>query len=194
MHEDWERDDLPKVSQLRRELARVRRAQARRRRIFRMIIALLVLAVIVGAAVIWLPVHRVGDRAMAGTLEQGDVVIALHGGIIQAGDLILFDAPDGNRIVRRVIAVTGDEVNILEDGAVVVNGQPLQEGYAFNVARGDGDFPLPYVVPSSRYFVLSDDRSDALDSRVMDIGSIKSEQILGRVALRLWPLSALSQL
>jgi len=192
MNEDWERDDLPEVSQLRAELERVRRKSSTWRTVRTVVITVLILAVIAAAALIWTPVHQVAGRAMTGTLENGDVVIALRGGKAEPGELILFRAPDGSRLVRRVIAVTGDQVDILEDGTVLVNGAALEEGYVSNPMRGDGDFPLPYVVPSNRYFVLADDRADGPDSRVKAVGCVKAEQVLGRVALRIWPLSELT--
>lgn len=192
MNEDWERDDLPEVDQLRAELERVQRRGSTWHTVRTVVITAVVLAVIAAAALIWTPVHQVAGQAMTGTLEDGDVVIALRAGEAKPGELILFRAPDGSRLVRRVIAVTGDEVNILEDGTVLVNGVALEEEYVTNPMRGEGDFPLPYVVPSNRYFVLADDRSDELDSRMMAVGSVKAEQVLGRVALRIWPLSELT--
>ena len=55
--------------------------------------------------------------------------------------------------------------------------------------QGENDIEYPYQVPDDSYFVLGDDRSSSLDSRTNIIGIIKKENIIGKIILRLWPIS-----
>ena len=93
--------------------------------------------------------------------------------------------------MKRVIASSGDWVDIADDGAVYVNGQELEEPYLVEKALGECNIKLPYQVPESKVFVMGDHRSVSIDSRNTSVGCIAQEQIVGRLVFRLWPLSGL---
>ena len=100
-----------------------------------------------------------------------------------------FSHREGNtRLVKRVIGVPGDEIDI-HDGKVFVNGEELAEDYAQKPTYAKESIQYPITVPAGQYFVMGDNRGMSYDSR--DFGCVKREQIDGRVWIRFWPLSKL---
>jgi signal peptidase I len=65
----------------------------------------------------------------------------------------------------------------------------LEEPYVLEKALGDCDLQFPYVVPAASYFVLGDQRTNSVDSRNSVIGTIKIEDIIGKIFVRVWPMS-----
>lgn len=134
-----------------------------------------------------LPVQvvRIGSDSMAPTVESGDLVL-LDRGEPQPSrrDVVAVPHPDtGELLVKRVAAVGGDTV-ALEDGVVVVNGEPLCEPWS-DPARIDGVFFGPLTVPAGEVFLLSDDRRLTVDSRAF--GTVAATALTGVVGPRLWP-------
>lgn len=185
------RRDLPTLSQLEAELAR-ERYKVRYRKVLRSTIyALIVVAAIaVLIATIWMPVLRIYGSSMDPTLKEGDVVVALKGSDFEAGDLVAFYL--GNKIlVKRCIAYAGQWVDIDEDGNVYVDGQLLEEPYLTEKALGDCNIKLPYQVPENRIFCMGDHRSTSVDSRNTTVGCVAEEQVVGKIVFRAWPFTRL---
>lgn len=178
----------PSAQQLREELARVRRQQKRRRSLLKTCLLLCVLGAAVIVLALAMPVLRIQGESMSPTLEPGDMVVLLRGDDAARGDLIAFEAED-KILVKRVIGLPGDQVDIAEDGTVSVNGQQLEETYLTQKAHGEADVQLPLTVPSGTYFVLGDQRLVSVDSRSTALGCISGSQLIGRIVLRIWPLS-----
>ena len=74
-------------------------------------------------------------------------------------------------------------------GNVYVNGELLEEPYVTEKGLGDCDLEFPYTVPGTGYFVMGDRRSNSVDSRNSVIGAVAQEDIIGKVFIRVWPLS-----
>jgi signal peptidase I len=130
---------------------------------------------------------------MAPTLNDGEVVVSLKSGTFHTGDVIAFYY-NNKILVKRVIAGPGDWVDIKDDGTVYVNDVELDEPYVVEKALGDCNITLPYQVPESRVFVMGDHRSVSIDSRNTSVGCVSEEQIVGRLVMRLWPLSQFGEI
>ena len=89
---------------------------------------LVVAAVAVIIAVLVFPVLQISGTSMTETLQDKDIVVAMNSSDYTTGDVIAFYY-NNNILVKRVIAVTGDWVDIDEDGNVFVNGEMLEEPY-----------------------------------------------------------------
>ena len=182
---------MPSPEVIESELNRVR-YKTRYGRVLRSTVYALitVAAIAVLIATLWMPVLQTYGSSMTPTLEDGNIVISLKTAEPEIGDVIAFYY--NNRIlVKRVIAASGDWVNILEDGTVFVNDVELQEPYLTEKAFGDCDIELPYQVPESRIFVMGDHRRVSVDSRNTAVGCVAEEQIVGRLVFRLWPLDVI---
>lgn len=104
------------------------------------------------------------------------------------GDLIGFYY-QGKILLKRVIALPEDVVVIDNEGNVYINTELLEEPYITDKGLGDCDLEFPYTVPGTGYFVMGDQRSNSVDSRNSVVGAIAQEDIIGKVSVRVWPLS-----
>ncbi len=154
-------------------------------------VLIIVAAVSVLVATLFLPVLRVSGSSMEPTLEDQDVIVLASTGNFDTGDLVGFYYQN-KLLLKRVIAGPGDWVDIDAEGNVSVNGEQLDEPYVTNLALGETDRTYPYQVPDERYFVMGDNRMTSIDSRSTSIGCIETDQIVGKVFLRVWPLNKIS--
>lgn len=107
----------------------------------------------------------------------------------QRDDVIVFTpptGPDADFLVKRVIGIAGDEIDI-RGGQVWVNGEPREE--SFPVTRANGG-TYPQVVEDDFFFVLGDNRGRSNDSRTW--GQLPAENVVGRVWFGYWPPSEIS--
>ena len=147
-----------------------------------------VAAVSVLVAMLLLPVLRIYGESMNATLRSGELVVSVKGAGFETGDIVAFYY-NNNILVKRVIACSGDWVDIDADGNVYVNQQLIEEPYLTEKAFGEPDIVFPYQVPEDRIFVLGDNRKVSVDSRHQAVGCVTSEQIVGKIVFRVWPLS-----
>lgn len=181
--------DLPTAEQLERERNRVR-YHRRYNRVLKSTIAILIVvaAMAVLVATLWMPVLRIYGSSMVPTLEDGQIVVAVKSSHFEQGDIVAFY--QGNKmLIKRYIAEAADWVNIDEDGNVYVNGEELDEPYIAEKSFGETNIELPYQVPDERYFLIGDNRDVSIDSRNTAVGCVSKEQIVGKVVFRVWPLS-----
>lgn len=151
------------------------------------------LALTITVLVFFFSFSRVMGSSMESTLIDGDQVLVrsfLY--TPQRGDVITTDAriDYGKPLVKRVIALGGDTVEIGATGEVRVNGTLLVEPYLDAVQTAPGDWDYPIVVPQGKVFAMGDNRPHSLDSRSLAIGLIDEKDILGKVLLRVSPLSS----
>lgn len=187
-------NSIPSVDELKKELGRELYRKRYRRVLRSTIYTLIVVAAIaVLVATIWLPVLQIYGTSMAPTLDEGDIVISFKGSRFEKGDLVAFYL--GNKIlVKRCIAGPGQWVDIKENGDVYVDDELIDEPYLSEKSFSDCTVELPYQVPDNRYFCMGDHRSTSVDSRNTNVGCVSDEQIVGKIVFRVWPLSSFGKL
>lgn len=181
----------PSLAQLEAEL---QRAQYRSRysRVLRSTVCTLVVvaAIAVLVATLWMPVLQIYGSSMTPSLQDGEIVLSVKDVSPEPGEVIAFYY-NNKVLVKRVVGMPGDWIDIDEDGTVFVNGTALDEPYLEEKALGDCTISLPYQVPEGKVFVLGDHRSVSVDSRNKAVGCIAEDQIVGKIVFRIWPLSQL---
>jgi signal peptidase I len=148
------------------------------------------------------PTLEVGDRVLVNKLSYD-----FHD--VNRGDIIVFDAPPRARaggiedLVKRTIGLPGDTITGDDAGGVLVNGRRLKEPYLpkgtlssfTDVPPGCGapkNGQPGCVVPKDHLFMMGDNRENSKDSRVF--GPVPESTLVGRVFVRIWPLSSLGLL
>lgn len=184
----------PSPREVREEKGRLAYQASYRKAVRTMISSLLVVAATaVLISSLFFPVLEVTGHSMAPNLLAGDIVVILKNSEPQRGELCTFYYQN-KLLIKRVIGLPGDEIYINEEGDVFLNGQLLTEPYVQDKALGEGELEFPYQVPENHYFVLGDHRADSIDSRHAVIGTISTEEMVGRLILRIWPLDRFSSL
>lgn len=185
---------VPSLAEIQRERKRIRRGQYYRQALRSTVSVLVVVAAVaVLITTLFLPILQISGDSMAPTLEHDEIVILLKTKDLQQGDLVAFYF-QGKILLKRIIALPEDEVVIDSDGNVYVNQQMLEEPYVTEKSLGECDLEFPYKVPGTGYFVLGDRRSNSVDSRNSVVGTITMDDMIGKVFLRVWPLSEIGLL
>lgn len=180
---------IPSLAEIQHERKRIRRGAYYRQALRGTVSVLVVVAAVaVLIATLFLPILQISGDSMSPTLEHDEIVILVKTEEFDRGDLIGFYY-QGKILLKRVIALPEDEVIIDGEGNVYVNEELLEEPYVIDKSLGDCDLEFPYRVPGTGYFVLGDRRSNSVDSRNSMVGSITREDMIGKVCLRVWPLS-----
>ena len=185
---------IPELSELEAELERVRYRTRYGRTLRSTVYSLVIVAAVaVLVATLWMPVLRTYGESMTPTLHEGDILVTVKTDDFKEGDIVAFYY-NNKILVKRVIASSGDWVDIDDEGNVYVNSEPLYEPYISEPAIGDCNIQLPYQVPDGRIFVMGDHRATSIDSRNESVGCVAQEQIVGKIVFRVWPLNTIGNI
>ncbi|MDR3292984.1 MAG: signal peptidase I [Clostridiales bacterium] len=146
---------------------------------------------------------NVEGTSMESTLFTKDKVYMLRTNKVGRGDIIRLENPcpleynaDGSPkdkyLIKRVIGIAGDTVEIRGDGYVYLNGEKLIEAYTktqgstfsfewlgdTNIKIGTIYEPIIYIVPENEVFVLGDNREVSLDGR--RFGTVSLDKVYGK--------------
>jgi signal peptidase I len=141
-------------------------------------------------ATLILPVLQIEGTSMEPTLVNGDIVLLVKTKALGRGDICGFSW-NNKTLIKRVIGIPGDWIEIDTDGTVYRNGEKLDEPYAEQISFGECDLEFPFQVPQEQYFVLGDMRESSIDSRNTLVGCVENEQIIGKIFFRIWPFQSL---
>ena len=191
MNENFDEQDInmPSIEALEDELTRerIRRSHSKVLRTIVLIILAVIVAVILVTVLVF-PIYEITGSSMARTLNNGDVVVALKTNTFNKGDVVAYEFNNSIQI-KRIIARSGDTVDIDQSGNVFVNGALIEEPYLETKSLGESDIDFPYQVPDGENFVLGDHRETSIDSRNTTMGCIKDTDIESRILFRIWPIA-----
>ncbi|MBR2712298.1 MAG: signal peptidase I [Bacilli bacterium] len=162
--------------------------------------ALIILIVVVIRVFIFDPV-RVDGPSMNNTLIDGDIVILnkfeYRKKDPERYDIVVIKITDPTtnsekKIIKRVIGLPNEYIEI-KDNKVYANGELLDSSFVSKDLNKSEDFKLEDLglkkIPGDSYLVLGDNRRDSFDSRYKEVGTIKRDQIVGKAAIRIWPIN-----
>ncbi|MEG0691513.1 MAG: signal peptidase I [Oscillospiraceae bacterium] len=139
---------------------------------------------------------NVDGSSMEPTLHDKDRIIttSIHGAY-QYNDVVVIRRKGDTSLVKRIIALEGDKVDInFETGCVYVNDKLLTEPFINEITMNPIDFKGPVVVPEGHVFVMGDNRNHSDDSRNSKIGMIDERNIFGKVIFRMFPLNKMGKI
>lgn len=144
----------------------------------------------------------VKGSSMEPNFNHGDLVfinkLSTSIGSPDYGDVVICKLDEGSgyeNIIKRVIGLPGDEIDIVENDDdedvydLYVNGEYIEEDFLGEPMMTDGNIEYPFEVPENSYFVMGDNRNESLDSRRESVGAIHKDDLMGKVVLRLYPFS-----
>ena len=137
---------------------------------------------------LFIRVVTVEGTSMNNTLMNNDrLVLYCYDTNYEYGDIVVIDRHTQSPLIKRVIAVGGDTVEITSDARVYRNGELLEESYTLGETERHSVIGT-VTVPDGHLFVLGDNRSVSHDSRSREIGFVPVSDVVGKAILRVWPL------
>lgn len=110
----------------------------------------------------------------------------------QRGDILVFKSDElaEKRLVKRLIGLPGDTVEVKTDGTVFVNGEKLDEPYA---VKAEGEAKM-FNVPENSYLFFGDNRPISYDARYWENPYIHESKIIGEAVFRFFPFSRIGEI
>ena len=148
--------------------------------------AMIIIAFAIITSTSFFKILQVSGNSMEPNLHEGEILLTSNFFDFKKGDMIAFYYND-SVLIKRVIALEEDVVNIEDDGTVFVNSVKLEENYVKKLSYGNCDITFPYQVPKNSVFILGDNREVSIDSRSKSIGCISADRVIGKIQVKLNP-------
>ena len=148
--------------------------------------AMIIIAFAIITSTSFFKILQVSGNSMEPNLHEGKILLTSNFFDFKKGDMIAFYYND-SVLIKRVIALGEDVVNIEDDGTVFVNSVKIEEKYVKKLSYGNCDITFPYQVPKNSVFILGDNREVSIDSRSKSIGCISADRIIGKIQFKLNP-------
>ncbi len=134
-----------------------------------------------------LRIVNVSGDSMKDTFQNGDRLI-LSNFMYEPhyGDVVVLTRENDTPLIKRVIGLAGDRIRIdAVKGVVYRNGEELEEPYVRGGYTPTNGMTKEVTVPEGTLFVMGDNRSESLDSRILGPQSL--DHLVGRVLYRIAP-------
>ena len=135
----------------------------------------------------------VKGESMANTFHDSNIVLleklTQRFSSLERFDVVVFNTnnPDKPHYIKRIIGLPGDSVRIDANGVIYINGEALEEHYGREIIQDPGLAINEITLGDDEYFLVGDNRNNSIDSRFEQVGIVKEDEILGRVAYGLSP-------
>jgi signal peptidase I len=149
------------------------------------LIAAVIIAIVVNRTLFFLV--EVPSGSMFPTIKEGDRLLVTkiyNPQKLNRGDIVVFKSKELNMtLVKRLIALPGDTVDIEDDGTLIINGEKKDEPYVIQKGLKSGHFEIP----KNCYFFLGDNRRDSSDARYWKMPYIQGSDIIAKAQFRVYP-------
>lgn len=129
-----------------------------------------------------LQVVSYNGTGMEPAIKGGQTLVLLRTQKVKEGDIIAFYF-NNQVLIRRVVCTGGNQIEISKEGAVSINGTQLEEPYVKDRSIGQCNISFPYHVRTGTVFVMGDNREASMDSRLVEIGTVPTDRIIGKVLI-----------
>ncbi|HAK41724.1 MAG TPA: signal peptidase I [Clostridium sp.] len=137
---------------------------------------------------------NVPTGSMYPTITPGDRIFSMRmhrPSSIERGDILVFHSEEANKdLIKRVIGLPGETVEVQSDGKVYINGEYLEEDYVSSFSDITGTFN----VPEGCYLFLGDNRGNSIDARLWKNPYIPFEEIQGEGKFIIFPFDRFGKL
>lgn len=151
------------------------------------IMAAVILAILVNKLILFK--IKVPTASMYPTIKVNDQIFVTriyNKDNLKTGDIVVFKSKElKEELVKRLIGIPNDTIEITDKGIVYVNGKQLDEPYVINNGGKSGI----YKVPEGHYFFLGDNRMNSRDSRYWNNPYIDSSDIEGKAQIIVYPFN-----
>lgn len=159
--------------------------------IYPIITLIIIIALIVTINVTGYELFKINGHSMYPTLIENNYLLLGKYKEINRGDLVLINHK-GEKIIKRIVGLPGEKILIDETGQVFINDVQIKETYIHkHVGEYQNEQYYPFIIPEEEYFVLGDNRDDSKDSRRINFGTVKIENIEKKVIRSIIPFKTI---
>lgn len=157
------------------------------------IIAAIIIAFIINKVIFFNVSVPTGSMLPTINLEDKILVTRVHNkNNLKHGDVVVFHSDElGEDLIKRLIGLPNDEVEIRDDGSLYINDEKIDESYVVNPG---GKVGLKFTVPEDSYFFMGDNRINSLDARYWVNPYISEKDIMGKARIIISPFSRFGKL